>query len=635
MNQPTDRDPSPGLNRAEHDCDVCVVGGGLSGLCAAIASARRGARTVLLHDRPVLGGNASSEVRMWVCGAHGPDQKETGLLEEVLCDNAARNGPLNYSIWDSVLYEKAMFQPNLTTLLNTAVCDGQREGDRLASVRAWQLTSQTWVTVHAKLFVDCSGDSILAPLSGARTRWGRESRDAFGEDIQPAKSDRKTMGNSLLIQLRRTDREVPFVPPKWAYRFDTPADVHHRLGDGVNGRNFWWIELGGLDDTVRDAEAIARDLYRTAWGVWDYIKNRAPERDRATNWALEWIGALPGKRENRRYVGDHTLTQLDIEAGTGRFADVIGHGGWSMDDHHPAGLLYPGDPTIFHPAPPAYDIPWRCLYAADVPNLLCAGRNISVTHAALSSTRVMATCAVLGQAAGTGAALCVGRGTEPRDLADGEARTQLQRWLMDDDQWLPEINRPADPVMAGARLAATGDDPARLTDGQDRDRPKRKGRWEGPLGEPIAVSWPEPRDIGGLRLVCDSNLRDGKKMPASYPQPAKDHRVAPGMLRGFRVEARRGHDRWETVYHETDNHQRLVRVPLRVRTDALRLVPTTTWGEPTARLYGFEAVESLDVSLPHIETEYFRDRVGEVPAADLADPPKAGSPRAQPTGMGA
>ncbi|MEM6853065.1 MAG: FAD-dependent oxidoreductase, partial [Planctomycetota bacterium] len=620
---------------AEHECEVCVVGGGLAGLCAAIASARRGARTVLLHDRPVLGGNASSEVRMWVCGAHGHHQKETGILEEILCENALRNGPLNYSVWDSVLYEKAAFQPNLTLMLNTAVCDGRREGDRLASVRAWQLTSQTWVTVHAKFFVDCSGDSILAPLSGARTRWGRESRDAFGEDIQPATADRKTMGNSLLIQLRRTDDEVAFVPPKWAYRFDTPADVHHRLNDGVNGHNFWWIELGGLDDTVRDAEAISRELYRTAWGVWDYIKNRAPERDRAANWALEWIGALPGKRENRRYVGGHTLTQLDIEAGTGRFGDVVAHGGWSMDDHHPAGLLYPGDPTIFHPAPPAYDIPWRCLFSADVPNLLCAGRNISVTHAALSSTRVMATCAVLGQAAGTGAALCVRRGGEPRDLAEGEGRTRLQRWLMDDDQWLPGIDRPADPVMAGGRVEATGGDAGRLTDGQDRDRPRRKGRWDGPLHEPITIAWPEPRDVGGLRLVCDSNLRDAKRMPASYPQPAKDHRVAPGMLRGFRVEARGSDGRWQAVHREADNHQRLVRVPLRVRTDALRLVPESTWGDPTARLFGLEAVASLKVTLPNLGVERFQDRVAEVPADDLADPPKADIRPAKPLGMGA
>lgn len=235
-------------DRQHHNTDVCVVGGGMAGLCAAIASARHGAKTVLVHDRPVLGGNASSEIRMWICGAHGKNLKETGLLEEIQLANCHRNPAGHYNIWDSVLWEAAAFEPHLTLLLNCSCtgCETDARGDRrrIASIDCWQLTTQTWHTIGAKVFIDCSGDSILAPASGAAFRTGREARDEFGEDIQPAVADEKTMGNSLLIQIRKTDRVQPFVAPRWAYKFESPDDLPYRI-KGVQAHNFWWLELGG------------------------------------------------------------------------------------------------------------------------------------------------------------------------------------------------------------------------------------------------------------------------------------------------------------------------------------------------------------------------------------------------------
>ena len=413
-----------GFSNVAHDVDVCVVGGGMAGLCAAIAAARRGAKTVLVHDRPVLGGNASSEIRMWICGAHGKNVKETGVLEELQLENSYLNPGGNWSIWDAALYSKVVNQPNLTVLLNCAATSGETEavtGDasqkRLTSIRCWQLTSQTWHTIGAKVFIDCSGDSVLAPIAGAETRWGREARAEFNEDIEPLTGDRKTMGNTLLIQLRRTDAEVPFTPPSFAYVFEKPQDLPNRM-NGVRGANFWWIELGGLQNTITDAEAIRADLMRVAWGVWDYIKNRSPAKADAATWSLEWLGSLPGKRENRRYVGEHTMSQNDVRAAAdpNHYADAIAYGGWTMDDHHPAGMLYPGEPTIFHPAPSPFVIPYRTLYSRNVVNLMCAGRNISVTHAALSATRVMATCSLLGQAAGTAAAMAAAKGISPAQV---------------------------------------------------------------------------------------------------------------------------------------------------------------------------------------------------------------------------
>jgi hypothetical protein len=266
------------------------------------------------------------------------------------------------------------------------------------------------------------------------------------------------MGNSLLLQMRRTDESQPFVAPSWAYKFTSPDDLPHRM-KGVNGHNFWWIEIGGLDDTIRDAEPIRDELMRVAYGVWDYIKNHAPERAQAENWALEWAGSLPGKRESRRYIGDHVLTQNDVRDG-GNFADTVAYGGWSMDDHHPAGIFYPGKPTIFHPAPSPYGIPYRSLYSKNVANLLFAGRSISVTHAALSSTRVMATCAVIGQAAGTAAALCARHACDPRSLSNGPRLRELQT------------------DAAGRRLLAAGPEPRRILPGANRrtERRRRHGR---------------------------------------------------------------------------------------------------------------------------------------------------------------
>jgi len=600
-----------------HDVDVCVVGGGMAGLCAAVASARHGAKTVLVQDRPVLGGNASSEVRMWICGAHGKNLKETGLLEEVQLNNCYRNPAGHYSIWDSVLWELAAFQPNLTLLLNCACTgcetDGAADARRIASITCWQLTTQTWHHIGAKVFIDCSGDSILAPGSGAAFRVGREARDEFDEDIEPAQADDKTMGNTLLIQMRRTDTPQPFVPPRWAYKFESPDDLRYRMR-GVNGGNFWWIELGGLGDTIRDAEVIRDDLMRAAWGVWDYIKNRAPEKGDAECWALEWLGALPGKRESRRYEGLHIMTQNDVRA-EGRFEDTIAYGGWSMDDHHPAGLLYPGQPTLFHAAPSPYGIPYRCLVSRNVSNLMCAGRNISVTHAALSSTRVMATCAIIGQAAGTGAALAAAKQLSPGSLYPDHI-SQLQQLLMEDDCYLPGFARTAD----GVNQAATLNVDAPLLNGIDRPIGEHANAWVGAVGDSVELRWSEPVDIAAARLVFDSNLNSDKRMPCSYPQSTAKSKVPESLVQQYRIEAQTNAG-WQTVYQQADNYRRLAVGPVGCRALALRFTADATWGADAVRLFGFEALATDPGRLHEVaEGPNWSSVVAAVDSADLAAP---------------
>jgi hypothetical protein len=575
-----------GCPAQRHTADLCVVGGGLAGLCAAVAAARHGLRTVLMHERPVLGGNASSEIRMWICGARGANQRETGIIEEIALENLQRNPGGNWSIWDSILYEKARFQPNLTLLLNCSCNELERRGRRIRAVTGWQLTTQTRHRVAAELFADCSGDSVLAPLSGAEFRWGREARREFGEDIAPARADRRTMGMSCLLQARETAKPAPFVPPAWAHVYRSDAELPHRAHDIRNPfANFWWIEVGGEGDAIRDTESARDELLKIVFGVWDHIKNRGAHG--AENWELDWVGFLPGKRESRRYVSDVILTQRDVRA-EGRFEDLVAYGGWPMDDHPPAGFYHPGEPTTFHSAPSPFGIPYRCLYSRTVENLYFAGRNISVTHAALSATRVMATCAVLGQAVGTAAALAVRRGLAPRGVYR-QAVPELQQMLLEDDCYLPWRARAVPALSCRAELRASDGDPEPVRNGVDRPVGAADNGWWGPVGGWLEYRFARPQRLRLARMIFDSDLnRFRLNLPASYPLERVARGLPPTLIKAFRLDAQERRGKWRPVQRTTANCQRLVRVPLRTTCRALRLIPEETWGSEQAHVFAFD-----------------------------------------------
>ena len=579
-----------------HHADLCVVGGGLAGLCAAVAAARHGARVLLMQERPMLGGNASSEVRMWVCGAHGENKRETGLLEEIMLENLYRNPDRNYSVWDSVLYELAFCQERLTLLLNCTCLDCQAENGRIRSVTGWQMTTQTYHTVEAALFADCSGDSVLAPLSGALFRYGRESAEEFGEDIAPAEADRKTMGMSCLIQAREETRPSEFIPPKWAYRF-TKEDLPYRIPNMDDPyENFWYMELGGEDDAIADTERVRDELLKVAYGVWDYVKNAPENREKNKNWRLDWVGMLPGKRESRRYVGDHIMTQHDVRSG-GRFDDLAAYGGWSMDDHDPAGFRSAGAPTVFHPAPSPYGIPFRSLYSKNIENLLFAGRNISVTHAAMSSTRVMATCALCGQAVGTAAAIAVKENLTPRGVYETRVK-ELQRLLMDDDCWLPGFTRAIPALTKEAALLCDAPDAENLRSGTDRPTETGENSVTVEKGEAITYRFAEPKSISRVRIVFDSDLNRAtlpeqevfrhRNMMHNRPLHWEDAYVPKTMVRAFRVEGIKADGTVYVLADETNNYQRLRRYATDGTYAAVRLVPLETWGSERCRLFAFE-----------------------------------------------
>ena len=584
------------MKHRTHEVDFCVIGGGMSGLCAAVAAARRGARTVLLQDRPVLGGNASSEVRMWICGAHGKDNRETGLVEEIHLDAIRRNKHSSWSVWDSILYEKARYQPNLELLLNCSATDAEVEGDRIVSVVAWQGTAETWHTIRAGLFADCSGDSILAPLTGAEFRVGREARDEYDEDIEPIEADRKTMGMSCLINARELDHPVDYEPPAWANKYLSCDDLPHR-GHEILKTNYWWIELGGEYDSIHDTEHLRDELLKVSFGVWDHLKNHCSKKELAANWMLDWVGMIPGKRESRRYLGDHVLTQNDVRA-EGPFEDVVAFGGWSMDDHHPGGMAWPGEPTVFHPAPSPYGIPYRSLYSKNVRNLLFAGRNISATHAAMSSTRVMATCSVIGQAVGTAAAIATLFSLTPREVYE-QKLDELQQALLEDDCFLPKLARRIPELSAQAELTASEGDPVPLRNGLDRPRGEVDNGWSGEPESWVQYTFAEKQQVREVRLVFDSDLnRKGKNMPCAFPINPADHGQpaaadllsgAPEtMIRKLRVEVLKPGNRWVEAARLDDNHQRLVKLDITTTALAVRIVPESTWGASRCHLFAFD-----------------------------------------------
>lgn len=415
--------------------DITIVGGGLSGICAAIAAARLGRKVALIHNRPVLGGNSSSEVRVWVCGAtaHGTNRyaRETGIMGELFVENQYRNPEGNPYLWDLVLLEAVRAEANITLLLNTDVHEVEADGDEdnrtVRSVTGWMMGSERRIRFESPVFLDCTGDGLIGFLAGARYRLGREARSEFNEAWAPEVADDITLGSTLLFYTKDAGRPVRFVPPSFAKDIaQTPIPIRRVIKSGDSGCHYWWIEWGGELDTVHDNERIRDELWSVIYGIWDYIKNSG--QFDAETMTLEWVGSIPGKREYRRFVGDYVLNQNDI-VGQKPFDDRIGFGGWSIDLHPPQGMYAEESGSKHMHADGVYHIPYRSLYSVNVRNLLFAGRNVSASHVAFGTTRVMATCAVMGEAAGTAAALCVEKGATPREIHASHL-AELQQTLL-------------------------------------------------------------------------------------------------------------------------------------------------------------------------------------------------------------
>ena len=426
------------------DSDQVLVGGGQAGTCAAITAARAGITVVLVQDRPVLGGNASSEVRLWALGAtshmnnNNRWAREGGVIDELLVENMYRNREGNSLIFDTILLEKVVEEPNLTLLLNTAAVHvAKSDGETIESVTAFCSQNSTQYELYAPLFCDASGDGIVAFQAGAAFRMGAEASDEFGEKFAPSEEYGYLLGHSIYFYSKDIGVPVEFVPPSYALEDITQIPRFRSFNTATDGCRLWWIEYGGRLDTVHETETIKWQLWKVVYGVWNYIKNSGEFPD-AETLTLEWVGQIPGKRESRRFEGDTMMIQQDIIEQRHHY-DAISFGGWSID-LHPADGVFSERPGCdqWH-AKGVYQVPYRTQYSKNIRNLFIAGRIMSASHVAFGSTRVMLTLASAAQSVGMAAAHCIQHGLLPRDIAQPGRIELLQRDLQRVGQFIPQF----------------------------------------------------------------------------------------------------------------------------------------------------------------------------------------------------
>jgi hypothetical protein len=629
--------------------ELLVAGGGMSGICVALAAARLGTKVILVQDRSVLGGNASSEIRMHIVGATGLhaglplvlEPREGGLIEEIRLELAVRNPQRSPAVADLILYELCRAEPNLTLLLNTTLVGARVEAGRITQIVAERTSTEDRFTIAAAMFADCTGDGRLGAEAGAAFRRGREGHDDFGESLAPAVGDNKTLGSTILFQARKHDRPMPYVAPPWIRRFKAGDFTLRPFGKSGSDLGleygYWWIEWGGCLDTLKDNERIRDELLGITLGVWNYIKNESGLD--VAHWALDWIGFVPGKRESRRFIGQHVLTESDLFASRA-FPDAIAFGGWPIDTHPPEGVDAPDvAPCTQNHLPWLFDIPLRSCVAPDLHNLFFAGRNISATHLAFASTRVMATCAAVGQGVGTAAALALRAGVEPAAIAANPTllREIQQRLVRDDAYLVGVLNADAGDLACSAVVRASSEQPGgeaglvlsgqtRAVHGPAISEPADASpgnQWESVLqeletgqvhalytsappgrafpgthrwmSEPgaglpawLELRWTAPVQVREVQLIFDTGQHrfltlsqaDGytRRMHWGEPQPetVRDYRIE--------VETPAG---WSVVHREQGNYQRrrVHRVADAVSIRALRIVVEATNGLDHARIF--------------------------------------------------
>lgn len=481
--------------------DLVVAGGGLAGFSAAIAAARHGAKVALVQDRPVLGGNSSSEVRVTPHGAaafHGY-ARETGIIAEVLVEDRAKNHAIirengwTNSVWDLILYDLAERTENLTLHLNTPVLGAEVRDGRIVAALAKVLNAEVDLRLEGRMFVDCTGDGTLGALAGAEWMRGQEASSEFDEPLAPKERGDGSMGSSLHFKTVDVGRPVEFHAPDWAVRYDDPkffTDGGRLIPTLESG--YWWIEIGTPWDTLYENEEIRHELTRHVLGIWDYLKNRDPYwSQHAGNLALDWVGQVPGKRESRRLLGEYVVTENDLRR-SDPFEDEVAFGGWYVDLHTIGGLLKSvGEPVtaarLKNPETAQgsaeyvgpFGLPMRSLVSKDLSNLFFAGRNISTTRVALGSTRVMGTAAAMGQAVGTAAALIDTPEPDLRAEVPGLV-TDLQQILLRDGCFLPSVvNEDDEDLARKATVTASSED---HVSGVGPNTPNRLGsidQWRG------------------------------------------------------------------------------------------------------------------------------------------------------------
>jgi len=611
----------------QKEYDVVVVGGGMSGLCAAIASARQGAKTAIVQDRSVFGGNASSEMRMHISGASchwgKRNAAETGILMELQLENKYLNDSYNYSIWDGVLWSAAQDCKTLDLYMNASMHAVDSDGAEIKQIECYQMTTETHYTLQAAVYLDATGNGTLGYLAGAEYKIGREDIKEYGEKDAPPVPDGETMGNTIYFVAEDVGHPVKFVKPRWAhtfteedftYRYHGDITVYHSADDVVVLKpgddyeqhadelvekydvksGYWWIELGGnWDDIIKQAEDIRYELYQTVYGVWDHIKNGGDHG--AENYELKWVGNLGGMRESRRLMGNYVLTETDILENR-VFADGVAYGGWPMDEHTAAGYWAKGQiPSKVRSFQGLYSIPYGCYCSKTIRNLMMAGRNISASKLAMGSTRVMGTCAIGGEAAGIAAANAVKCKLTPAEYGKRHM-PELRQELLKNDLYLIGCKNQDDADLArSASVTASseraGFEARNVISGVTRNVDEQSHMWQsiplGPDGEWVLLTLAQVFPIAQVRIVFDPDLSEERCISVSKAFMEKEPRgVAKTLVRDYTVEFLRG-SAVIACRRVCANHQRLNVVDLEqpVNADAVRITVHSTNGCPDARVF--------------------------------------------------
>ncbi|MGX5819784.1 FAD-dependent oxidoreductase [Chitinophaga lutea] len=395
--------------------DLVVVGGGIAGTCAAISAARMGLKTALIQDRPVLGGNNSSEVRVHLMGDvdknHYP---KLGRIVREMDNGDPGNGNADAKEYgDARKIAIVKGEKNLSLFLNTHVYKLEKNADKITAVVGRNIVTNEDQRFSGAYFADCTGDGTVGYLAGAEFRWGRESKSETGESLAAEKADSFTLGTSNLWASLERDTVSSFPETPWALQFSDEYHIDEEKSD-------WQWETGfGNFNTVYEAEQIRDHNLRAIYGNWSYLKKSKPEKYAKRE--LAWVAYIGGKRESRRIMGDHILTQMDIQDGK-RYPDGTVTATWTIDLHFPdkknskyfEGQEFFAGTKHIRVAP--YTIPYRCLYSRNISNLFMAGRNISTTHVAFGSTRVMRTCGMMGEVVGFAAYVAKKHETSPRGV---------------------------------------------------------------------------------------------------------------------------------------------------------------------------------------------------------------------------
>lgn len=395
--------------------DVIVTGGGIAGMCAAAAASRLGCKVALINDRPVLGGNNSSEVRVHLGGniGVGPNSGLGRMIREFGHSKEGNAKPAaNYEDEKKELF--IANEKNITLYANYRAISVKTDGNRIESIIIKHIENGKEVELKAPLFSDCTGDGTIGYLAGADYNMGRESRAEYGEELAPIQPDKMTMGSS--VQWYSADKGKPTRFPIFSYGLQFNEKNCEKVTMGE-----WKWETGMNFNQIDDFERIRDYGLMVIYSNWSFLKNELKDNKKYKNRALDWVAYIAGKRESRRLLGDYILKQDDIDKNV-YHEDASFVTTWSIDLHFPDSLNashFPDAPfkaatKHIHIYP--YAVPYRCLYSRNIENLFMAGRNISVTHVALGTVRVMRTTGMMGEVVGMAASLCKKYNTTPRGV---------------------------------------------------------------------------------------------------------------------------------------------------------------------------------------------------------------------------